>query len=103
MLTLPGCCRYFSEHIAAAEGSWRRALQDCVAPWWRLVSDGCNCNRDTLAAIKRIGTTGSPVRIRGRKKWRVSYRTVNAGLVDFSLGIATKPKPKPPYYKVEDE
>jgi len=50
-LLVDGARVYFCEHVRYACW-WKAALQDLVNPWWRTLSDGCNCNRDTLAAIR---------------------------------------------------
>jgi SAM-dependent methyltransferase len=50
-LLAPGGRVYFSEHVAAPRGSFTRRMQDAINPWWRTVSDGCNCNRETLQDI----------------------------------------------------
>ncbi|CAD7971255.1 unnamed protein product [Amoebophrya sp. A25] len=48
-LLRPGGFVYFSEHVGyLPKNSWHRWRQDIIAPWWQRVSDGCNCNRDTL-------------------------------------------------------
>ena len=58
------------------------ALQDMMHKWWFTVSDGCNCNRHTLDAIKQM------------ENW-----TVTSSILDFdgppildhmALGIAIK-------------
>ena len=43
---------YFSEHIAFPRNNWRRILQNLINPYWSVVTDGCNCNRDTLDVMK---------------------------------------------------
>jgi SAM-dependent methyltransferase len=42
---------FFSEHVRHA--NWKAKFQDFVNPWWCTLSDGCNCNRDTLGAMKK--------------------------------------------------
>jgi SAM-dependent methyltransferase len=51
-LLKPGGHIYFSEHLAAPLHSVTRKFQELINPWWRLVSGGCNCNRDSLHAIE---------------------------------------------------
>ncbi|CAD7962758.1 unnamed protein product [Amoebophrya sp. A120] len=46
---------FFSEHVAALpRNSWRRKRQDWLNPWWARVSDGCNCNRDSLSSMASV-------------------------------------------------
>jgi SAM-dependent methyltransferase len=45
---------YFSEHVGGQKGTIVRAIQDMINPMWRVVSGGCNCNRDTLESIRAI-------------------------------------------------
>lgn len=47
----PGGSFCFLEHVRSDEPGLARR-QDRWAPAWKLVSGGCNCNRDTLAAIE---------------------------------------------------
>lgn len=53
-LLKPGGTLYFIEHVAERKNSWIRTFQNLMNPWWVVVSDGCNCNRDTLENIKSI-------------------------------------------------
>lgn len=53
-LLKPGGRIYFCEHVASPRGSFRRRFQNFINPWWSLVSDGCNCNRDSLELIKAV-------------------------------------------------
>lgn len=48
----PGGALLFLEHVRGPEGSSLARWQDRLAPLWRLVADGCNCNRQTLAALR---------------------------------------------------
>jgi SAM-dependent methyltransferase len=48
----PGGRVYFSEHIAYPRNTWLRTLQNVINPYWSVVTDGCNCNRDTLEVMK---------------------------------------------------
>jgi ubiquinone/menaquinone biosynthesis C-methylase UbiE len=45
----------FVEHVAAPEHTRLRWMQTFVKPAWRAVSDGCEPDRDTAAAIRRAG------------------------------------------------
>lgn len=47
----PGGSFCFLEHVRSDDPGLA-ARQDRWAPAWRLVSGGCNCNRETLAAIE---------------------------------------------------
>ena len=76
----PGGLVFFSEHVRGQ--GWRGALQDVLNPWWSLVSDGCNCNRDSLARLQ--ATFGD-----------VTHWTFFAGggipwIVPFVVGLAVK-------------
>ncbi|MGI9335930.1 MAG: class I SAM-dependent methyltransferase [Gammaproteobacteria bacterium] len=51
----PGGRFLFLEHVAAAQGHWRRRLQNAVHRPWRYVFEGCNTNRDTGAVIRSAG------------------------------------------------
>eukprot|EP00929_Paragymnodinium_shiwhaense_P034057 TRINITY_DN18575_c0_g3_i2.p1 TRINITY_DN18575_c0_g3~~TRINITY_DN18575_c0_g3_i2.p1 ORF type:complete len:311 (+),score=57.55 TRINITY_DN18575_c0_g3_i2:63-995(+) len=54
-LLKPGGRLYFCEHLGCRpHNSWRRRLQDAINPIWRVVSDGCNCNRDSVERIKAL-------------------------------------------------
>lgn len=47
----PGTGRlYFSEHVARTD--WMRFIQDLMNPFWKVVSVGCNINRDSLRFIE---------------------------------------------------
>lgn len=50
----PGGSFCFLEHVRSEDPELARR-QDRWAPAWRLVSGGCNCNRDTLRAIEEAG------------------------------------------------
>ena len=45
----------FIEHVAAKQGSFRRAAQNIFNPLNRLIADGCNCNRETWKQIEQAG------------------------------------------------
>lgn len=46
----------FLEHVRAPDGSSLARLQDRVNPLWRRLA-GCDCNRDTIAAMRAVGFT----------------------------------------------
>lgn len=50
----PGGRYLFLEHVRSEDPKLART-QDRVAPVWRRVSGGCNCNRSTLATIQASG------------------------------------------------
>ena len=84
-LLKPGGRVYFSEHVACARGSWTRWFQDLVNPLWRLLSGGCNCNRETLRALE---ATGYDIAV-----WHFDVRGTFF-VTPFVLGIAQKPPRK---------
>ncbi len=51
----PGGRFYYIEHVAAADGTWLRRVQDTINPAWRYVADGCNTNRCTAHALEAAG------------------------------------------------
>lgn len=51
----PGGRFVFIEHVAAPPGSWTRRVQRLIRPLWSLAADGCQPDRDTLAAIRAAG------------------------------------------------
>jgi SAM-dependent methyltransferase len=51
-LLKPGGHVYFLEHLGCEAGSMKRKVQNFVNPWWKRISGGCNCNRDSLFAIE---------------------------------------------------
>lgn len=51
----PGGRFRFVEHVAAAPGSTRSAVQRCVRRPWGWIFEGCDPHRDTAAAIERAG------------------------------------------------
>jgi SAM-dependent methyltransferase len=53
----PGGTLLFLEHVRGAEGSRLARWQDRVAPVWRVLADGCRCNRRTLAALEAVFET----------------------------------------------
>ncbi len=58
-LLRPGGRVYFCEHVLDGESPLRRALQHAINPWWRVVSDGCNCNRDSVARLQEAFGAGN--------------------------------------------
>ena len=91
-LLKPGGKVYFSEHVAHPTGTWARALQDAVNPWWCVVSDGCHCNRPTTW-MQQFGH-GHGVEGKGKRKvqWDVRQWAVDVNLLaPFVIGVATKP------------
>ena len=82
-LLKPGGRVYFSEHVLDAPGSWRRAVQQSVNPWWSVAAAGCHCNRDSLTAIRAV------------PGWEVEHWTFSIGgplvwLDRFEVGLAVK-------------
>jgi SAM-dependent methyltransferase len=72
---------YFSEHLAAHPSTFVRKLQDFINPWWRRVSGGCNCNRDSLDALE------------GMAEWDViswQMNNLTAFTVPIVMGLARK-------------
>jgi ubiquinone/menaquinone biosynthesis C-methylase UbiE len=51
----PGGKFIFLEHVAAPKGSLMRAFQTVIKPFWKIVADGCNPDRETLEAIQNAG------------------------------------------------
>lgn len=81
-LLKPGGHVFFSEHVGAPPGTWARIFQDCINPWWRTAGAGCNCNRDSLANLRKQ-TLGWEV-----ISWQYSHFKVAMG--PFVLGLALK-------------
>jgi SAM-dependent methyltransferase len=50
----PGGEFRFFEHVRAGNRCWA-ALQTGVKPLWRIIADGCEPDRDTVAAMRRAG------------------------------------------------
>jgi SAM-dependent methyltransferase len=50
----PGGRLLFLEHVRGPDGSRLARWQDRLAPVWRAVADGCNCNRDTVRAVRAV-------------------------------------------------
>jgi ubiquinone/menaquinone biosynthesis C-methylase UbiE len=50
----PGAPVRFFEHVRS-ERTWGALVQDIANPAWRWFADGCNINRDTVAAIRAAG------------------------------------------------
>lgn len=53
----------FVEHVRSPRAV-AAFVQDLANPLWRWLSDGCNLNRDTVAAIERCGFTIDEVQVR---------------------------------------
>ena len=51
----PGGSLRVVEHVRDRDGSVRARVQDAVNPVWRVVSGGCNCNRDTVRSVEEAG------------------------------------------------
>lgn len=51
----PGGKFLYIEHVAAKPGTMLRSIQRSIRPFWKLVADGCNPDRDTGAAIEAAG------------------------------------------------
>jgi ubiquinone/menaquinone biosynthesis C-methylase UbiE len=51
----PGGSYRFVEHVAAPQGTRLRSVQKLIKPAWKFAADGCELDRDTAAAIRRIG------------------------------------------------
>ena len=77
----PGAMVYFSEHIGRPKGTWQRWIQNTINPWYCHTSGGCNCNRDSLQSLQRMGN------------WNIIYWTfgnVQVVLGPMVLGLAVK-------------
>ena len=72
---------YFSEHLGEKRGTLRRTIQDTINPMWKVVSGGCNCNRDTLEAICSID---------GLNVIYWQYEGVKVCMGPFVVGLAQK-------------
>jgi 2-polyprenyl-3-methyl-5-hydroxy-6-metoxy-1,4-benzoquinol methylase len=53
-LLRPGGAVFFSEHVGSPRGSVKRAVQNLINWLWFTVSDGCNCNRDSVDTIRSV-------------------------------------------------
>jgi ubiquinone/menaquinone biosynthesis C-methylase UbiE len=51
----PGGRFVFLEHVAAADGSVKRKLQNLLVRPWKWLFDGCVTNRDTGSLLNRVG------------------------------------------------
>jgi len=80
----PGGRVYYSEHVQSRKRTWRYVLQQCINPWWSLVFNGCNCNRDTLGTIQRV------------TRWKVKNWSFFFGVLpwidELAIGICAKPR-----------
>lgn len=83
-LMKPGARVYFSEHVRAPPGTMAETIQDWVNPWWVRVSDGCNCNRDSVGAMRR--GTGWALKV-----WTFQEKGL-PWIPIFELGIGVKSK-----------
>lgn len=77
----PGGHVYFSEHCGSPDGSMKRKMQNFVNPWWRTISGGCNCNRDSLDSIEQMDQWDTI-------SWKLSGIQVWGG--PFIMGLARK-------------
>jgi len=78
---------YFSEHVGYKIGSTMRKIQDACNPWWRIVSGGCNCNRDTVQEIEKMKYHWDII------SWDYSGAEIGQGpplIGPFHLGLALK-------------
>ncbi len=50
------------EHVAADDGTWMRRAQRFVSPVWPRLAGGCQCDRDTKAALAAEGFDVADVR-----------------------------------------
>lgn len=51
----PGGRFVFFEHVAAPVGTRQRRVQQVVRPFWQVIADGCQTDRETWLAIERAG------------------------------------------------
>lgn len=75
---------YLSEHVGSPRGTWSRRFQSMINPWWRTISGGCNCNRDTLQSIQAVFDTSA---------WDIAvwhYPNVTVALGPSFLALARK-------------
>ena len=80
-LLKPGGKIYFSEHLGAPLGTWRRRFQNWVNPLWRHAGGGCNCNRDSLDDLQKLSYD--------IVAWK--YEHVRVCMGPMVLGLALKP------------
>jgi len=82
----PGGKIVFMEHIRYPPGSWLGFIQDVFNVWWYKASDGCQCNRNTVQAIKAV------------KGWRVVHWELESDapffLKKMAVGIVEKVDPR---------
>ncbi|MEA5601300.1 class I SAM-dependent methyltransferase [Nostoc sp. UHCC 0252] len=77
----PGGRFLFIEHIAAPQGTLLRKLQNKISPIWKVISDSCHPDRETLIALENAGFAS------------VHYEKFDAQLPIISphiIGVATK-------------
>jgi ubiquinone/menaquinone biosynthesis C-methylase UbiE len=75
---------YVSEHVGSPLGTCSRRFQSMINPWWKTISGGCNCNRDTLESIQAVFDT---------RTWDLAvwhYPHVNVALGPSFLAMARK-------------
>ena len=58
----------FLEHVAAKNGTSRRAWQNIINPLWRKLAGNCHLNRDTEHSIKSAGFTLSELKHESMRK-----------------------------------
>lgn len=51
----PGGRFLFIEHVAAPNGTFLRQVQNTIKPFWQVLGDGCNPNRETGIALEKAG------------------------------------------------
>jgi ubiquinone/menaquinone biosynthesis C-methylase UbiE len=78
-LLRPGGRLLFIEHVRAEDPALSR-WQDRLAPVWRRVGHGCNCNRATLSAIQAAGFTVERVELGRLPKAPKIVRPMIAGV-----------------------
>ena len=73
----------FLEHIRGPDGSFLARLQDFISGWWRTVTDGCNCNRNTVKTIRSMSNWKVD-------SWDLDISSSSPHVRLFACGIATK-------------
>lgn len=84
-LLAPGGFVYFSEHVASPEGTWMRTCQHLMVPWWKVISGGCHCNRDSLLALQGMAASAG--------SWQVvswQFDKVRVGGGPMVMGLCRK-------------
>jgi len=86
----PGGKIVFQEHIRRPRGTLVGLFQDVFNLWWLRASDGCNCNRHTLEALKSI--KGWQV-----EDWVLEHDSLGPMFLDhMAVGIITKERQETP-------